>query len=104
MRFDDLGHTVAGTLSDVFGSRHTFERPNTHKSEISAVIRRNVETLDDSGNMVMIARTARLARRDIPFRPRRGDRLLAAGTDKTTIYTLGRVLFDDGYVIECEIT
>lgn len=103
MRFDDLGHTVAGTLSEVFGSRHTFERPNTHKSEISAVIRRNVETLDDSGNMVMIARTARLARGDIPFRPRRGDRLLT-GTDKTMIYTLGRVLFDDGYVIEVEIT
>ena len=103
MRFDDLGHTVAGTLSDVFGSRHTFERPNTHKSEISAVIRRNVETLDDSGNMVIIGRTARLARRDIPFQPRRGDRLLA-GTDETMIYTLGRVLFDDGYAIEFEIT
>lgn len=98
MSYDDLARGVAGALSGVFGSTFTFERANVLRDEVRAVIRRDVETVDEGGQVAMLDYVIRIAHSDAPIVPQRGD-TLAQGM---TIYTLGRRLLDNGYAYEFE--
>jgi len=98
MSFDDLAQGVAGTLSGVFGDTFTFERLNTHRSDVRAVIRRDVETVDESGQVLMLDFVVRIAHTDAPIVPQRGDTL----SQGFVTYTLGRRLLDNGYAYEFE--
>lgn len=100
MSFDELAQDAAGTLTGVFGNVFTFERPNEFRSQITAVLRRDVETVDESGQVLLIERTIRIASKDLPFRLKRGDTVC----DSETTYTIGRCLTDNGYFVEYEVT
>ena len=100
MSFNAIAQDVASTLTGVFGDLFTFERENVHRSQITAIIRRDVETVDESGQVVMVDHVARIARQDVPFLPKRGDTLC----DGTTTYTLGQRIQDDNYHLEYEVT
>lgn len=100
MSFDSFAKDVAGTLSGVFGNTYTFERPNEYRSEIAAVVRHDVETVDESGQIMLIEHTVRFATKDLEFTPLRGDLVC----DGSVTYTLGRRLTDNGWFIEFEAT
>ena len=100
MSFNALAKDIAGTLSGVFGDFYTFERQNEHRSQIPAVIRRDVETVDDDGQVAVIDYVVRLAVQDVPFTPRRGDILC----NSSVTYTIGRRLTDNGFSMEFEAT
>jgi hypothetical protein len=100
MSFDAIATNAAGTLAGVFGRIFTFERPNEHLSQITAIIRRDVETVDESGQVLMLERTVRFAKKDLPFTPKRND-IIESGAER---YVIGRRLSDDGFSIEYEIS
>lgn len=98
MSFDAMAKDIAGTLSGVFGDVVTFERPNLHSSQITAVLRRDVETVDEGGQVMIVQWLVRFAHVHLPFMPQRGDRVTRDGVT----YELGRRLTDNQSAVEFE--
>ena len=98
--FDDLAREVAGTLSGVFGRTCVFERTDQFRADVPLVLRRDVEVVDESGQISRINYVARIARCDVNFDPKRGDVFVY----DCVAYTLGRRLSDNGYFLEYEAT
>ena len=104
MSFDSLAKDVSSTLSGVFGGDALwFERSGVYAFWVQAVIRRGVELLDDTGQVVSKATTVQVAHNDIEIVPNRGDKLTEQSGDRT-VYTLGKRLSDDGYSYLFEAT
>lgn len=93
-----MSKDIASTLSGVFGDAVLFERPNEHSSEITAVIRRDVEIVDEGGQVMIVQWLVRFAHQDLPFKPKRGDRV----TRDDLVLELGRCLTDNQSSIEYE--
>ena len=98
MSFDSFGKDIASTLAGVFGDAVTFMRPHEHSSEITAVIRRDVETVDENGQVALVQFAVRFAVQDVPFTPKRGDTV----TEDGVTYELGRRLSDNQFSLEFE--
>lgn len=98
MSFDAFGQDIASTLSGVFGGAFTFVRPHEHSSEITAVLRRDVETVDENGQIAIVQFAVRFAVQDVPFRPKRGDTVTKDGET----YEIGRRLSDNQFFLEYE--
>lgn len=98
--FDDLAKSVASTLSGVFGGTFWYTRTGQYALDVRAVIRRDVEVLDEFGQVVGRINTVRIAHNDIDFEPLRGD---TVANDCDT-WTLGKRLEDDGYAYVFEAT
>lgn len=98
MSFDAMARSIAGTLSGVFGDSVTLERPNEHVSQITAIERRDVEIVDESGQVSMVQWLYRFAHVDLPFPLRRGDRITKGGVT----FELGQRLSDNKYFVEFE--
>jgi len=104
MSFDSLAKDVSSTLSGVFGGdKLWFERSGVYALWVQAVIRKDVELIDDHGQVVTKATTVRIARNDIEITPERLDKLTEQSGDRT-VYTLGKRLSDDGYSYLFEAT
>jgi hypothetical protein len=94
--FDDIAASVASTLSGVFGAVRSYSRG----VEFTVVVRRDIEAIDDAGQVVGRTNTVRIAHSDIDFTPKRGDTIIY-GSDT---FTLGRRLADDRYAYLFEAT
>jgi hypothetical protein len=98
--FDDMARSVAGTLSGVFGDTARISRGQQAPWNIRAIVRKDIELLDDQGQVVTRTNTIRIAHIDTEIIPLRGDRVdFGCAT-----YTLGRRLADDGYAYVFEAT
>jgi hypothetical protein len=97
--FDDLAKDVASTLTGVFGDNLLYTS-SAFTGYVNCVIRRDVETFDDNGQVVGRVHTLRIAQKDITFVPQRGDTVEEGGTT----YTIGRRISDDGYSLEYEVS
>lgn len=103
--FDDLAGTMASQLSDIFGSECTFTRPGAYSFSVRAVIRKDVELLDEYQQVVGRTNTVRIAHGDIDLVPERGDlieRTLPSGVCET--FKLGKRIADDSYSYTFEAT
>lgn len=101
MNFDSLAKDVSSTLSGVFGNdKLWYERAGVYAFFVQAVIRKDVELLDDNGQVVSRVTTVRIATKDIEIEPKRGDTLTA----DIIVYTLGKRITDDGFVYLFEAT
>lgn len=98
--FDDLAQSVASTLSGVFGNDVVFTHGQEPPRYIRAVVRKDVELMDDQGQVVSRTNTVRIAHKDTDVVPVRGDRI----ESNYLLYTLGRRLADDGYAYVFEAT
>jgi hypothetical protein len=98
--FDDLAKSISSTLSGVFGGEVSYTRTGDPVRNINAVLRKDVEMLDDTGQMVARVHTLRVAYDDIDIVPQRGDTAAVGGVT----YTVGRRLADDGYAYVLEVT
>jgi hypothetical protein len=101
--FDDLAGAMSAQLVGVFGNTYTFTRPGHDTFSLPAVIRRDVEMVDDFEQVVSRADTVRIAVVDIlPFgvEPERGDEL----ADSDTKYIVGKRISYDGYAYVHEVT
>lgn len=98
--FDDLAKSVASTLSGVFGGTFWYTREGQYALDVEAVVRRDVEVMDEFGQVVSRINTVRIAHNDIAFVPARGD-TLRSGCDT---WTLGKRQADDGYAYVFEAT
>ncbi|MFT5766741.1 MAG: 3-polyprenyl-4-hydroxybenzoate decarboxylase [Halioglobus sp.] len=102
MNYDSLAKDAASTLSGMFaGGQLWYERDGAYAFWITAVIRKDVELLDDNEQVVSRVTTVRIAHNDISIVPNRGDTLDDQGG---TIYTLGKKLSDDGFFYLFEAT
>ena len=98
--FDDLARSMASTLSGVFGGTVWYTRPGKQALDVVAVLRKDVEFLDDQGQVVSRVHTLRIAHNDIDFIPLRDD-YAEVNCER---YTLGKRLADDGYAYLFEVT
>lgn len=98
--FDDLARGIAGTLGGVFGATCTYDRPDTFRADVPVILRRDVEVVDEQGQVSRINYVARIAHADVNFKPERGDVFVYGGC----AYTLGRRISDNGYAYEYEAT
>lgn len=103
--FDDLAGDMASQLTGIFGGSCTYTRPGAYSFPVTAVIRKDVEMLDDYQQVVSRTNTVRIARGDIDIVPERGDiitRTVSGGVCET--FKLGKRLADDGYSYLFEAT
>jgi hypothetical protein len=98
--FDDIAASVASTLSGVFGAVRSYSRGVEFTVDVPVVVRRDIEAIDDAGQVVGRTNTVRIAHSDIDFTPKRGDTIIY-GSDT---FTLGRRLADDRYAYLFEAT
>lgn len=98
--FDDLAKSMASTLSGVFGDTVWYTSPGRYALEVVAVLRKDVEFLDDQGQVASRVHTLRIAHNDIDFVPERDDYVEV----DCKRYTLGKRLADDGYAYLFEVT
>lgn len=97
--FDDIAKDVASTLTSVFGGSLLYTS-SAFTGYVNCVIRRDVETYDDNGQVVARVHTLRIAQKDITFVPQRGDTV----QDAANTYTIHRRISDDAYSYEFEVT
>lgn len=95
-----MAKSIASTLSSVFGGEVSYFHTGQPIQQINAVIRKDVELLDDHGQVVGRVTTLRIAHDDILNVPVRGDTVLAGAIT----YTLGKRLADDGFAYVFEAT
>jgi hypothetical protein len=98
--FDDLARQAAGTLQGVFGRLCVYERPGEFRADVPVTLRRDVEVVDESGQVSRINYVARINHADVDFEPKRGDQFV----HNCELYTVARRLSDNGYVYEYEAT
>lgn len=101
--FDDLAGAMSAQLVGVFGNTYTYARAGLDSFSLPAVIRRDVEMLDDFQQVVSRADTVRIAVVDLMvagIEPERGDEL----SDATTRYVVGTRISFDGYAYVHEVT
>ena len=98
--FDDLARGMAGQLVGVFGQTCTYDRLNTFQASVPVILRRDVEVVDEAGQVSRINYIARIAHEDVSFEPKRGDVFVYEGV----AYTIGRRLLDNGFFYEYEVT
>jgi hypothetical protein len=68
--------------------------------DVQAIIRRDVELVDDYQQVAARTNTIRLAHKDIVIVPQRGDTL----TQGSTVFTFGKLISNDGYSYVFEAT
>lgn len=90
--WDDLARGVASTVNAVFGNVYPYTKVGYFTTDIQAVLRKDIETLDEHDQVVGRTNTLRIAHEDIDFVPERGDFIL----DGCERYELGKRLADDG--------
>ena len=95
-----MAKSIASTLSSVFGGEVMFFRTGDPIRYPNVVIRKDVEVLDEQGQVVARIQTVRIANDDIDIVPARGDTIQDGGVT----YTLGNRLTDNGYFYLFEVT
>lgn len=98
--FDDLARSVASTLSGVFGGTYLYTRTGVYALDVPLVLRKDVELLDESEQVVGRTNLVRIAHSDIAFVPERDDYFEL----DSKRYTLGKRFADDGYTYVFEAT
>ena len=98
--FDELARSVASTLSGVFGGIYPYSPVGQSTVDVPLVLRKDVELLDDAGQVVGRADLVRIAFDDIAFTPKRDDYFVADGVT----YIIGKRVADDGYAYVYEVT
>lgn len=98
--FDDLARDVSSALSGVFGDVMSYTHDGGNPFDVPAVLRLDVETLDEQDQVVTRMHTLRIARADISVVPKRGDKVSYNGAT----YTVGVRVADDGYSYVYEVT
>lgn len=98
--WDDLAKNVASTTNAVFGNVYQYTKPGYFTKDIQAVLRKDIETLDEHDQVVGRTNTLRIAHSDIDFTPERGDFIV----DECDTYKLGKRHADDGnaYLFEVQ--
>jgi len=98
--FDDLAHNISSTLSGVFGDVMSYTQEGEGTFDVSAVLRLDVETLDEQDQVSTRIHTLRIAHSDISVTPKRGDTVVYNGVT----YKVGVRVADDGYSYTYEVT
>jgi hypothetical protein len=95
-----MAKSIASTLSSVFGGELPFTHQGGAVGDVPVVIRRDIEVIDESGQVIGRTNTVRIAHADIAFVPARGDYV----DDGAVRYTLGKRLADNKYSYLFEAT